>query len=376
MRRDLGVVTIDGRRGTGKTRLAVAICRTYGAGLVEVGPLFRLVALEMRRSASITLMRAARKVHHSLSNGELLFGPFDRSSPCGVRISSCGQDIVRELWHPSLDVLLRKISSSKQAVSAVTPLVKILSASRPLVVVGRQAGSAFFSNAGLRFILTSHDYIRDARKRPQLSRINGDTPHEIDSSEPEFARPQDRDSIEIDTSDLQPADVFSKAQDSIERELGWAPFSEHEYLNESRMLSEAQAALRRFHKRFGLPIAAHPTRLKPPRARSMATWIMEEAQELLDAKTIEGQADAFADTLYFAIGGFVELGLDASEVFRHVHDANMKRKAPDGTVLRDRKSGKILKPPAWKSPTEQIKRLLLDARTRKSGESNRIRNRG
>lgn len=364
MRRDLGIVTIDGRRGTGKTRLAVAICRTYGAALVEVGPLFRLIAFEMQRAAPLTLMRASQRVHRSLSNGDLTFGPFDRSSPCGVRISINGKDMVPELWHPGLDVLLRKIAESKHAVSAVAPLVRILSASRPLVVVGRQAGSAFYTNAGLKFVLTSHDYIRNARKRAQLSRINGDIPLEIDSSEPEFVRSRDRGTIEIDTTDLRPDAVYLRVRSSIESELGWASSSKSDYSNESQMLSEAQSALRQFYKHFGLPIARKPKRLRTQRVRSIVSWIREEAQELLEAETIEGQADALADALYFAIGGFIELGLDASEVFRLVHLANMGRKASDGTVLRDRKSGKILKPPTWESPTEKIKKLLLDARTR------------
>jgi predicted HAD superfamily Cof-like phosphohydrolase len=99
----------------------------------------------------------------------------------------------------------------------------------------------------------------------------------------------------------------------------------------------------------------------------MASWIKEEATELIKARTIESQADALADAMYFVIGGFVELGLHAGTVFRFVHQANMKRKTTRGRVIRHPASGKILKPPDWRSPVEDIARLIIE--TPNKGES-------
>lgn len=124
------------------------------------------------------------------------------------------------------------------------------------------------------------------------------------------------------------------------------------------MLSAAQDAVTEFYKKFDLPFPSSPTRMNARRSKFVSAWIIEEARELESASTIEDQADAFADILYFAMGGFVELGLDAGKVFGLVHRANMKRKTGKHKVIRHHRSGKILKPRDWKSPVADIRKLV------------------
>jgi len=70
------------------------------------------------------------------------------------------------------------------------------------------------------------------------------------------------------------------------------------------------------------------------RVEKRASWLEEEAQELREAKTIAEQADAYIDSIYFALGGLVELGVRPGEIWDLVHGANMAKVWPDGTVRR------------------------------------------
>lgn len=98
-----------------------------------------------------------------------------------------------------------------------------------------------------------------------------------------------------------------------------------------------------------------------------AALILEELSELMQAETIEDQADALADILYLTIGTFTVMGLKPEAIFDIVHEANMKKLGPDGKPIFE--GGKFTKPPGWKenhAPEPHIKveiqRQLLVAR--------------
>jgi predicted HAD superfamily Cof-like phosphohydrolase len=80
--------------------------------------------------------------------------------------------------------------------------------------------------------------------------------------------------------------------------------------------------------------------------------MVEEIQELMEADTIEDEADALADLLYFALGCYVEMSVDAGRIFKIVHDSNMKKY--DCGVLKDDDT-KIRKGKGWKSPQPEIR---------------------
>lgn len=108
-----------------------------------------------------------------------------------------------------------------------------------------------------------------------------------------------------------------------------------------------------FHVTFDHPHSDKP-RLQPvERVTARTRWIEEEITELREATTIYEQADAYLDIIYFAIGGLVDMGVEPSALWNLVHDANMAKVWPDGTVHR-REDGKIVKPDGWKAPDEAI----------------------
>jgi len=88
-----------------------------------------------------------------------------------------------------------------------------------------------------------------------------------------------------------------------------------------------------------------------------ASYMLEELGEFMEADTIEDQADALTDLLYFTLGTFTLMGINPEPIFNIVARANLGKILPDGTVLRD-VQGKIVKPDGWHekhAPEREIK---------------------
>ena len=122
-------------------------------------------------------------------------------------------------------------------------------------------------------------------------------------------------------------------------------------------MKNEQDMVREFHEAFVHPVATSPVAMSPERVDSRARWLAEEIDEFKHAQTLDEQADAMIDLLYFALGTMVEMGVDASPLFRIVHEANMSKLWPDGNP-RLKSDGKVKKPPTWSDPSEALKREL------------------
>jgi len=75
----------------------------------------------------------------------------------------------------------------------------------------------------------------------------------------------------------------------------------------------------------------------------------EERYEFADAKTLNDQADALLDTIYFALGGLYKMGLKEADVaflWNGVHKANMQKKL--GKTGRNKIDA--VKPEGWQAP--------------------------
>lgn len=117
--------------------------------------------------------------------------------------------------------------------------------------------------------------------------------------------------------------------------------------------------LQEFHATFRAPLNLTPTVLDRKNVELRARLIEEEAEEAAEAlrsSTEDGDnaylrevAKELADSVYVAYGTAVALGIDLDTVLRKVHESNMSKVHPDGTV-RYRKDGKVLKPDTYKPP--------------------------
>ena len=68
-------------------------------------------------------------------------------------------------------------------------------------------------------------------------------------------------------------------------------------------------------------------------------------------------AKELADLLYVTFGTAEALRIPMGEVFRLVHESNMRKLGPDGKPIEDA-GGKFIKPPGWVNPEPEIRRLL------------------
>ena len=115
-----------------------------------------------------------------------------------------------------------------------------------------------------------------------------------------------------------------------------------------------------FHKAFNHPVAEEPTLMGLDRAKKRYKWLKEEIDEFIEAtidKDIYEQADAMIDTMYFALGTLVELGIEPEQIFEIVQNANMSKLWEDGKP-RFNKDGKVIKPSGWVDPHNKIKKEI------------------
>ena len=82
---------------------------------------------------------------------------------------------------------------------------------------------------------------------------------------------------------------------------------------------------------------------------------LRELQEAIDAKDIVEVADALTDILYVVYGAGAAFGIDLDACFEEVHESNMSKLMPDGTV-KYREDGKIMKGPNYFTP--DLKKVL------------------
>ncbi|MWV42193.1 HAD family hydrolase [Paenibacillus sp. HJL G12] len=137
--------------------------------------------------------------------------------------------------------------------------------------------------------------------------------------------------------------------------------------------------VREFHQAFNCAAPEVPTPLSDKLANNRAAFMLEEVIELLHATAgnderfelffnelmdraketyikqgqkpypkdqLTGQVDSFTDILYFANGGFVEMGIEPDRIFSIVHEANMGKIFPDGKPHYN-EVGKVIKPDNW-----------------------------
>ncbi|MGX7245651.1 pyrophosphohydrolase domain-containing protein [Enterococcus quebecensis] len=87
--------------------------------------------------------------------------------------------------------------------------------------------------------------------------------------------------------------------------------------------------------------------------------VLNKQKEVMDP--LVEQVDALIDLLYFTYGSFSLLGVDPTEIFSIVHEANMGKLFPDGKPHYHPVTHKVLKPDNWEAdfaPEPKIKAEL------------------
>ena len=121
-----------------------------------------------------------------------------------------------------------------------------------------------------------------------------------------------------------------------------------------------------FHQAFGHPVSNVPVSLTEDRAKKRYAWMLEEINEFLDAvkeQDIVEQADAMIDTIYFALGTLVEMGVQPGILFNIVQNANMSKLWPDGKPHYN-EMGKVIKPEGWQDPHKKLELTIQNMKRR------------
>lgn len=114
--------------------------------------------------------------------------------------------------------------------------------------------------------------------------------------------------------------------------------------------------VKKFHQAFAHPYSDTPVVLSFERAEKRYAWMKEEINEFLEASNkgdIVEQADAMIDTIYFALGTLVEMGISPDELFYIVQKANMSKLWSDGKPHYN-EMGKVIKPEGWEDPHKKL----------------------
>ncbi len=105
-------------------------------------------------------------------------------------------------------------------------------------------------------------------------------------------------------------------------------------------MTDEQAKVREYHRRFGCAVHDRPTWAGEDEHRVRVALIEEELAELRnagEARDLVEVADALADLLYAVYGTAVAYGIDLQPVFDEIHAANLSKEGgrrPDGKVLK------------------------------------------
>lgn len=131
-------------------------------------------------------------------------------------------------------------------------------------------------------------------------------------------------------------------------------------------MNEMYKLVKEFNIKAGFECPKIPTIMTESMKKKRVSWLSEEIRELEEAVTIEDQVDAICDILYFAFGCFTDMGVIPDDVFRVVHEHNMKKIE---SSLSKKTDGKVAKPLGWVSPETKIRELIDRQRNRSLGRS-------
>lgn len=117
------------------------------------------------------------------------------------------------------------------------------------------------------------------------------------------------------------------------------------------LIPDLVAMTERFAREIiGLPIPDQPTRLEPERKLWAQGALSEELTEYMDAETLEDEADALLDLMYFAGGRLIEMGIVPGAAFEEVHLANMAKERGELSKRPHSKGFDAIKPEGWTPP--------------------------
>jgi cytidylate kinase len=220
----LQVVTIDGLRGTGKSGLANSLRKKFGCDVLDIGPIFRLLAWLVDQNFAVSPASACEVLNLAINTEWICIRLDVGGRKTASRIEVKGGELEEELWNIKLDYLIRQMANSPEVFSYVKELAHRLVGHKPAIVIGREVGATIFPDARLKIVLHAGKEIRTERKISQLSENTPTLPsdYSLDRSEPMKCWDHNStESVVIDTTFMSKRDVVEQASAYIMCRLGW-----------------------------------------------------------------------------------------------------------------------------------------------------------
>jgi cytidylate kinase len=151
------VIAIDGPAGAGKSTVARRLAARLGYAYVNSGAIYRAVAWRVAGGAALGDVLARTRVE---------FVPRDD----GQQVLVDGRDATAELYAPAISELAATLSQRPEVRAFADRLQRDAAARGPVVVEGRDAGTAVFPDAEAKFFL---DASLEARARRRLADRRG-----------------------------------------------------------------------------------------------------------------------------------------------------------------------------------------------------------
>jgi cytidylate kinase len=214
----MNIITIDGKRGTGKSALGRALSVLFECEIYEMGPLFRFIAWRSRSEKTTDLHVLMDRIEEDLGSGRLRIRPNGSCNPSNNHVEYDSSVLDQVLWKPELDDTIRLVSNDAYIIGRVCCCMKTLAASGPAIVIGREAGARCFPEARVKIELLAPDQTRLTRKLAQSGTI---FQPQLDQSEPSNVEPPSDGTISVDTTSLGPERVLEIVVSAIVTRLGW-----------------------------------------------------------------------------------------------------------------------------------------------------------
>jgi cytidylate kinase len=194
------VIAIDGPAAAGKSTVARLLADRLGALLFDTGALYRAVALAALRSGILpgdeqSLARLAGDAEISVRPPSLLD---DRLYDVWLD----GEDVTWSVRDPEVGAIVSRVAEHPEVRAALLPLQRAIASAGPVVMVGRDIGTAVVPDAGLKIYLDATPEER-ARRRFREGVERGST----QSFDAVLRETLNRDAIDRgrDTAPLRPA---------------------------------------------------------------------------------------------------------------------------------------------------------------------------
>jgi cytidylate kinase len=155
------IVTIDGPTGSGKSTAGKLLAGRIGFTYLDTGAMYRVVALETRRSGidpddCAALSRLCATIRISFKDGS------------GTRVYSGDEDVSDAIRTQQISMLASRVSAVKCVREEMVRLQRDCGRQGRIVVDGRDAGTVIFPCARFKFYLDADAEVRSRRRYKEL----------------------------------------------------------------------------------------------------------------------------------------------------------------------------------------------------------------